>query len=258
MLAKTGGIRVGDIDNGYFQATFDSQLDHDQALYGGPWTIEEHYIAAEPWRIDFHPNFDTIDRALVCVRLPRLPLAYFDEEILKDIGDKLGRVEKIDSNTANGFRGSYAHIYVEIDLRKRLISNYRIKRRVRRMEYEELHTVFFLCGHYGHLEENFTLGLTSSQLTWEEKPKTKQESRMEILEDFGPWMLATRPKRKTHQRKVQKEGVEENSKGSLGACLRSWGQGLKLLSWRIPLTMTKKRGLKRKLTWRWCLMNQGR
>ncbi|CAL1355185.1 unnamed protein product [Linum trigynum] len=67
-------------------------------------------------------DFDSISHAMVWVWLPRLPLAYFDEEIRYDIGDRLGRVEKIYYNTANGSRGNYARICVEIDLRKKLIS----------------------------------------------------------------------------------------------------------------------------------------
>ncbi|CAL1405684.1 unnamed protein product [Linum trigynum] len=36
MWAKTGQVKVGDIGNVYCQAIFDTQLDHDRALYGGP------------------------------------------------------------------------------------------------------------------------------------------------------------------------------------------------------------------------------
>ncbi|CAL1407999.1 unnamed protein product [Linum trigynum] len=217
MWARTGGIKIGDIGNGCLQATFDSQLDHYCALYGGPWTIEDHYIALEPWRIDFDPDFDSISHA-VWVRLPRLPLAYFDEEIMYDIGDKLGRVEKIDYNTANDSRGNYARICVEIDLRKRLISKYKIKRRVRRVEYEGLHMVCFGCGHYGHLENAFPLKEVNENLTPEEKTKQnttqnpKQEIRPELLEDFGSWMIATRNRRKTKQHTTQKVGKDGKGK----------------------------------------------
>ncbi|CAL1397560.1 unnamed protein product [Linum trigynum] len=221
MWARTGGVRIGDIGKGFFQASFDSQLDHDRALYGGPWTIDDHYIAAEPWRLDFDPDFDTITRASVWVRLPRLPLAYFDEEILQDIGDRIGRVEKIDYNTANGSRGNYARICVEIDLRKRLVSKYRIKRRVRRVEYEGLHTVCFGCGCYGHLEDSCPLA-HSPEANPEERTKTTQEAgqeqkiRPEILEDFGPWMLATRVKRKPRQQSNQKNNNQEKKREEPG------------------------------------------
>ncbi|CAL1369383.1 unnamed protein product [Linum trigynum] len=144
MWAKTGGVKVGDIGNGYCQVVFDSQLDHVRALYGGPWTIDDHYIVSEPWRLDFDPDYDSINHISAWVRLPRLPLAYFDEEILVDIGNRLGKVHKIDYNTANGFRGNYAWICVEIDLRKKMVSKYRLKRRFRRVEYQGLHVVCFL------------------------------------------------------------------------------------------------------------------
>ncbi|CAL1392335.1 unnamed protein product [Linum trigynum] len=221
MWARTGGVRIGDIGNGFFQASFDSQLDHDRALYGGPWTIDDHYIAAEQWRLDFDPDFDTITKASVWVRLLRLPLAYFDEEILQGIGDRIGRVEKIDYNTANGSRGNYARICVEIDLRKRLVSKYRIKRRVRRVEYEGLHTVCFGCGCYGHFEYSCPL-VHPPEATPEEKTKATQEThqeqkiRPEILEDFGPWMLATRAKRRPRQQSNQKNNNQEKKREEPG------------------------------------------
>ncbi|CAL1366078.1 unnamed protein product [Linum trigynum] len=227
MWAKTGGVKIGDIGNGYFQAIFDSQLDHDRALYGGPWTIDDHYIASEPWRIDFDPDFDSINRASVWVRLPRLPLAYFDEEILSDIGDKLGRVEKINFNTANGSRGNYARICVEIDLRKRLVSKYRIERRVRRVEYEGLHTVCFGCGHYGHVEDSCPQGSQRETSSPEDRMKASSkpaepEIRPEILEDFGPWMLATRNRRKPRPKVQQQaggkvQGEEDQKKETSGS-----------------------------------------
>ncbi|CAL1414866.1 unnamed protein product [Linum trigynum] len=96
MWAKTGGLIVGDIGNGYFHATFDSQLDHDRTLYGGPRKIEDHYIVSEPWRLNFDLDFDNINRSTIWVCLPCLPLAYFDEDILLDIGNKIARAEKID------------------------------------------------------------------------------------------------------------------------------------------------------------------
>ncbi|CAL1359482.1 unnamed protein product [Linum trigynum] len=217
MWAKTGGMKVGDIGNGYFQASFDSQLDHDRALYGGPWTIEDHYIVAEPWRLDF----DTINRTVVWVRLPRLPLAYFDEDILTDIWNMLGRVEKIDYNTANGFRGNYARICVEIDLRKKLVSKYRIKRRVRRVEYEGLHIVCYDCGMYGHLAEACPQRKPAEKISIEDQAKTpntsqaSQEIRPEILEDYGPRMLATRPKMRNIQQQNRKS--EDKKKETVAA-----------------------------------------
>ncbi|CAL1352699.1 unnamed protein product [Linum trigynum] len=174
-------------------------------VLGGPWTINDHYIVSEPWRLDFDPDFDVINKTAVWVRLPHLPLAYFDEEILMDIGSKLGRVEKIDYNTSNGFRGNYARICVEIDLRKKPVSKYIFKRRVRCVEYEGLHTVCFECGHYDHLAEKWpTRNPVINQESREKRAEgvtdnSNQTIRPEVLEEFGPWMLATRPKRRKQQ-----------------------------------------------------------
>ncbi|CAL1372693.1 unnamed protein product [Linum trigynum] len=220
MWAKTGTVKIGDIGNGYYQAIFGSQLDYDRALYGGPWTVDDQYIASEPWRLDFDPDYDVINKTMVWVCLPRLPMAYFDEEILESIGSRLGRVVKIDYNTVNGFRGNYARICIEIDLRKRLVPKYRLKRRVRRVEYEGLDTVCYECGHHGHLESSCPSSASMANATPEHKTvdegiqMVSHEIRPEVLEDYGPWMIATRAKRNKNPTKgVEKKEVQ--GKGNL-------------------------------------------
>ncbi|CAN1130908.1 hypothetical protein LINPERHAP2_LOCUS6111, partial [Linum perenne] len=89
----------------------------------------------------------------VWVRLPGIPFEYFDRTILKLIGDRIGRTVRIDHTTLEGVRGNFARICVEVDLSKPLLSKYKLKRRVRRIEYEGLHTICFTCGCYGHKDD---------------------------------------------------------------------------------------------------------
>ncbi|CAN1120271.1 hypothetical protein LINPERHAP2_LOCUS111 [Linum perenne] len=70
--------------------------------------------------------------------------------ILKRIGDRIGKTVRIDHTTLEASRGNFARICVEVDLSKPLLSKYRMRRRVRRIEYEGLHTICFTCGCYGH------------------------------------------------------------------------------------------------------------
>ena len=56
----------------------------------------------------------------------------------------------IDYATNTISRGPYARICVEIDLLKPLVAKFKMRRRVRRVEYEGLHLVCFGCGLYGH------------------------------------------------------------------------------------------------------------
>ncbi|CAN1145597.1 hypothetical protein LINPERHAP2_LOCUS14763 [Linum perenne] len=76
--------------------------------------------------------------------------------ILQLIGDRIGKTVRIDHTTLEGSRGNFARICVEVDLSKPMLSKYRLRRRVRRIEYEGLHIICFNCGCYGHKVEACT------------------------------------------------------------------------------------------------------
>ncbi|CAN1194406.1 hypothetical protein LINPERHAP2_LOCUS42561 [Linum perenne] len=73
--------------------------------------------------------------------------------ILEMIKNRIGKMVCIDHTTLEGSRGNFARICVEVDLAKPLLSKYRLRQRVRRIEYEGLHIICFNCGCYGHKDE---------------------------------------------------------------------------------------------------------
>ncbi|CAN1189866.1 hypothetical protein LINPERHAP2_LOCUS40159 [Linum perenne] len=127
--------------------------------------------------------------------------------ILKRIGDRIGTTVRIDHTTLEGARGNYARICVEVDLSKPLLSKYRLRRRVRRIEYECLHTICFGCGCYGHEESACPVAVAM-----EEAPSLSfsnpvfvsadtEGERPEVQEDFGPWMKVRRQPCRSEYRK---------------------------------------------------------
>ncbi|KAJ4851652.1 hypothetical protein Tsubulata_014474 [Turnera subulata] len=54
-------------------------------------------------------------------------------------------------------RVKYARICIEVDLTKPLVSKFRLCRKIWRVVYEGLSTVYFMCGHYGHTLDNCTV-----------------------------------------------------------------------------------------------------
>ncbi|CAN1161705.1 hypothetical protein LINPERHAP2_LOCUS24091 [Linum perenne] len=124
--------------------------------------------------------------------------------ILTTIGNRIGKTIRIDHTTLQGNRGNFARIYVEVDLAKPLVSKYRLRHRVRRVEYEGLHVICFSCGCYGHQQEHCpsTKGQEEEVIVTNsfENPIFQKEmgkdERPEVLEEFGPWMLVKRANRK--------------------------------------------------------------
>lgn len=70
------------------------------------------------------------------------------------MGSKIGRPVKVDEATLQATHGKYAHIYVEVDFSKPLLSKFRLGKQVQRIEYESIHLICFSCGCYGHIVDN--------------------------------------------------------------------------------------------------------
>ncbi|CAL1368159.1 unnamed protein product [Linum trigynum] len=226
LWAKTGTISVASMGQGFYSVRFTTERDYDRALFVGPWMIEDHYILTRHWKRGFDPDEgdDVLTNLLVWVRLPRLPMDYYDPIILRDIGNSIGRYIKMDAPTRDASRGHYARICVEVDLTKPLIVKYRLEK-----QNVGLHNVCFECGRFGHNEEVCPTKTLSSP-TAEDFQKTQslssqrkiEEECPEIFEDFGPWMLATRNRRRNTgrtqpaTREARKEGTASPAQTSKG------------------------------------------
>ncbi|MBA0692716.1 hypothetical protein Goari_010253, partial [Gossypium aridum] len=57
-------------------------------------------------------------------------------DLLKAIGSTIGHVIKIDYNTENGTKGKFAHMALNVDLNKPLISKIFIDGKIQSVEYE--------------------------------------------------------------------------------------------------------------------------
>ena len=111
------------------------------AKYGGPWLIFNHYLTLRPWWPNFDTDKDDLRNMLVWVRIPCLPIEYYDHGFLMKLGAKIGKPGKIDSTSSLITRGHFARICMEVDLKKPLISKFELRRRTRRIEYEGIHLV---------------------------------------------------------------------------------------------------------------------
>ncbi|CAN1147629.1 hypothetical protein LINPERHAP2_LOCUS15981 [Linum perenne] len=161
LWAKKGSLQVSDVGWGYYVVKFETVSDYQRAMFVGPWMVGDQII-----------------------------------------GDRIGKTVRLDHTTLEGSRGNFARICVEVDLSKPLLSKYRLRRRIRRIEYEGLHTICYACGCYGH-------GQGECQSNIEDVDKAENvitnpifqksvltEERLEVEEDFGPWMKVMRAERK--------------------------------------------------------------
>ena len=52
----------------------------------------------------------------VWARLPELPIEYYEANVLRHIGNAIGPVLRVDTQTASEARGRYARVCVQVDL----------------------------------------------------------------------------------------------------------------------------------------------
>nr|XP_025688452.1 uncharacterized protein LOC112790332 isoform X1 [Arachis hypogaea] len=100
MWGRMGSIKVIDIGNEFFLVKFFNSKDLDFAIMEGPWKISDHYLTIPLLKPDFNSADATIDNIVVWIRLPDHAIEYYDRAILEKIGGIVGRIIKVDSNTA--------------------------------------------------------------------------------------------------------------------------------------------------------------
>lgn len=127
---EKGVMNIIDLGGEFYLVYLSSQDDYNHALTNGPWLIYDHYLTVREWRPNFRPEKEEINRVAVWVRLPKLPVEYYDSDFLFFLGDRIGRTVKVDKTTQLMARGKYARLCVEIDLDAPLLAMFEIKNHI--------------------------------------------------------------------------------------------------------------------------------
>nr|XP_023871666.1 uncharacterized protein LOC111984273 [Quercus suber] len=100
-----------------------------------------------------HSRVMSMWKLAVWARLPELPFEYYELVFLKEIGNPIGPVLRIDANMALETRGRYARICIQVDLNKPLVRRILLEGVVQEIQYEGISSLCFSCGHAGHWQE---------------------------------------------------------------------------------------------------------
>lgn len=99
---------------------------------------------------------------------------------------------KVDETTLATSRRKFAHVCVEINLDKPLVTSYRMRGRDGRLQYEGLQDLCFTCCKYGHKEIKFPR--TTSKISGALENEGSAASDMVESDQGAAWMVA----QKTH------------------------------------------------------------
>lgn len=217
------------LENNYFLVRFYSKEDYEFARDQRPWTILDHYLVVKEWAPDFDPLTGKTEKLIVWVRIPCLPIEYFDFTFLKKVGEKIGKPIRADQNTGTATRGRFARLCVEVDITKPLLTMFEVRKRNRRIEYEGIHLVCFQCGIVGHCTDECSKpgpenpsemeknvgdheGVAVNGEVYTRKAQVWKQNRDKINGDaaFGPWMLAKRKEAKNGKQRYGRNASREN------------------------------------------------
>ena len=101
-----------DLTYGFFLVRFYSKDDLERVIKKGPWFIGDHFLSLRPWEPFFKPATANVSLVAAWIRLNALPIELYETEVLKEIGDSIGKVLRIDSHTALEARGRYARLCI--------------------------------------------------------------------------------------------------------------------------------------------------
>ena len=102
---------------------------------------------------NFKPDVANITSMAVWVRLPHLPIEYYNAEALKEIGQAIVTVFRIDTHTTLESRARYARLCVQVNINKPLIYTILIGNFQQQVLHEGISKLCFSCGRVGHRHE---------------------------------------------------------------------------------------------------------
>ncbi|KAI9112710.1 hypothetical protein K1719_016213 [Acacia pycnantha] len=165
-------LKLIPLNNGYYVVSFSNKEDKEYAFQEGPWMIEDHYLIVQRWCPNFNPwKADLQCNIVAWIRLPDVPFEFYNVELLRCIGNMVGKMIKIDLSTSIYEKGGFACIYVEIDLKQPLLSIYMVFGEEQPIIYEGLHQVCFKCGQYGHQKKGCPMRQTEATDKAEDQKK---------------------------------------------------------------------------------------
>lgn len=136
-----------------------------------------------------------------------MPIEFYERSALLKIGKVIGLVLRIDANTANGVRGRFARLCVQVNLDKPLIRKIYLGKLEQYMQYEDINALCFSCGRIGHKREACPYHIRENPKDMGTEQCHEPESKDNATpldkgvegknEGYGDWMVVSRRKTST-------------------------------------------------------------
>ena len=148
-------VKIESVGNNIFMFKFAEEADKKRVLKGGPWHFDRALIVlAEPRGIGEVAK-QSFTHTSFWVQIRNVPLACMDKDFLRELGEKLGSVEEVQTDDNGDCIGEYARIRVSINITQSLERILFLKQEGETdipmpVVYERLPDFCYCCGIIGH------------------------------------------------------------------------------------------------------------
>uniref|UniRef100_A0A803LTV7 DUF4283 domain-containing protein n=1 Tax=Chenopodium quinoa TaxID=63459 RepID=A0A803LTV7_CHEQI len=143
-------IKINTLGKGFYNINTPSPQEQQRILGGGPWFIGKLLVHVQPWTPGFRASEARITTAPVWIALPELPIEFHNQDILRQIGNKVGSFIKSDPYPLFSNKFLVARIMVLVDLSKPKKSSIWIGNYKQSIVYENPLPVCNMCETIGH------------------------------------------------------------------------------------------------------------
>ncbi|XP_075670276.1 uncharacterized protein LOC142640060 [Castanea sativa] len=203
------------LSSDFFLIRFSVKEDYVKVLCAGPWFVGGHYLSIRSWEPNFKVSSANLSSVAVWIRLPELPIEYYESFVLKDIGTAIGPILQIDTHTTTKARGWFARLCIQVNLDKLIIKLIRVGGIAQQVQYEGISSLCFAYGRVGHKTEGCSYQARTPESNGKEEEAGKgtsfEEQKQKNEEVFGPWVLVTQ--KRQNRRKVSKDPAQATPLG---------------------------------------------
>ena len=112
MWKLIGKMDYVDLGHDFFLIKFSVKEDHSKGFRGGSWFVGGHYLSIHYWEPNFRSSTMNVSSMAVWIRLPELPIEYYEPSVLRDIVKAIRPILRIDTRTATESMGRFARLCV--------------------------------------------------------------------------------------------------------------------------------------------------